>query len=211
MSDGDDDRARHWELIYTQRPANQRSWTELDPLISLSFVDLIGLPTNAAVIDIGGGASTFADRLLADGYTDVTVLDISPSALNELQIRVKAARPQPASQPKLIASNILEWTPQRTFSLWHDRAVFHFLVDDNERVTYREKLRKSTAPGSHVIIAAFAPTGPESCSGLPVRRYSTSELAAFFAPIASVITTETHIHTTPNTSTQPFSWVLLRR
>ena len=206
-----DETSGHWERIYSQRSANERSWTEDVPVASLSLVDLIQLPTDAAIIDIGGGASTFADELLNRGYTDLTVLDIAQVALNELRLRVETANPPPTIRPTLLTANILDWQPQRTFALWHDRAVFHFLVNDDERIAYRDRLGESTALGSHVILATFAPTGPESCSGLSVRRYSTSELVDFFSPIASVISTSAHEHITPNGAKQPFSWVVLRR
>lgn len=168
---------------------------------------MAGTDTDAAVIDVGGGASVLVDELLGAGFGDVTVLDVSESALGTARRRLGAA----AHAVRWLATDLLAWSPSRRYSLWHDRAVFHFLVAEDQRVRYLEVLSEALAPGGHVVIATFAADGPLTCSGLPVRRYSPVELATELGAGFETVTTRREDHLTPAGAIQPFTWVLARR
>jgi hypothetical protein len=208
MSDhlaGAGDRVSHWDHVYEDIGADAVSWYQSQPVVSLELLDLLGMGPEAGTIDIGGGASVLADRLVAMGYRDLTVLDLSPVALEAARKGVGAS-----AAVTWLAQDVLTWEPTRTFALWHDRAVFHFLsgqeVDD-----YRKVLCRALLPGGAVIMATFAPDGPERCSGLPATRYSATDLGEFLGADFSVVENRREIHTTPNGSTQHFSWIAARR
>ena len=193
-----------WKIAYGEKSEEERSWTQLVPADSLGIIDSLGLTNTDAIIDIGGGASYLVDNLRQRGFTDITLLDISADALAE-------SRQRNGDVLNYIATDITQWTPQRTYALWHDRAVFHFLTQREQQDRYVQVLTSATHPGSHVIIATFAPDGPEMCSGLPVQRWSGQQLAERFSENFKLVTTERHEHTTPWGSVQPFAFVLLQR
>ena len=193
-----------WKIAYGEKSEQERSWTQLVPTDSLAIVDSLGLSLTDAIIDIGGGASYLVDNLRQRGFTDITLLDISTDALAE-------SRQRNGDVLNYIATDITQWTPQRTYALWHDRAVFHFLTQPDQQNIYVQALTAATHPGSHVIVATFAPDGPEMCSGLPVQRWSSQQLAECFSEGFKLVTTERHEHTTPWGSVQPFTFVLLQR
>ncbi len=155
---------------------------------------------------MGGGSSFLVDMLVGEGRRDVTVLDHSGVALDTVRARTGAD-----PRVSLVQGNLLEWTPPRRYDLWHDRAVFHFLVEPGERAGYLERLQVALRPGGTVILATFAPDGPASCSGLPVARYSPADLVAVLGPGFRVIEAFREEHVTPTGVTQPFSWVATRR
>ena len=159
-------RRDHWDAAYRDRGAAGVSWFQATPTVSLELFDKLAIPTKAAVLDIGGGASTLVDGLIARGFKDLTVLDVSSEALDTVRLRLGEGGPV-----VLIQGDLLEWRPERRFDVWHDRAVFHFLVDEEDRRSYFRILRSSLVSGGEVILATFAPDGPEYCSGLPVARY----------------------------------------
>lgn len=166
----------------------------------------LSIRPDAAVIDIGGGASTFVDRLVSQGHSDVTVLDISGRALQIAQERL--------SDPKAVKwlhEDILSWEPSRSYDLWHDRAVFHFLVSPKEQATYLAQLDAAVAASGAVILGVFAPDGPPRCSGLPVARYSADDLGAVLRPRFEVVRSLRSEHVTPAGVCQPFTWVAARR
>lgn len=193
-----------WKIAYGDKSENERSWTQLVPSDSLGIIDSLQLDASDSIIDIGGGASYLVDNLRQRGFVDITLLDISPDALAESQQRN-------GDSLNYIATDITQWTPQRTYALWHDRAVFHFLTEPQQQNTYIHALNTATHAGSHAIIATFAPDGPEMCSGLPVHRWSAQELADRFSESFSMMSSERHEHTTPWGSVQPFTFVLLKR
>jgi rhodanese-related sulfurtransferase len=158
-----------------------------------------------AVIDVGGGASTFVDHLLARGFSDVSVLDVSQAALAMTRDRVGSV-----DKVQLVHADIVTWRAARLYSLWHDRAVFHFLVDAADRKRYLDILRSSVLPGGHAVIATFAPDGPDRCSGLPVARYGPDDLRALLDGAFEVLEVRREEHTTPAGITQPFTWVAAR-
>ena len=196
------ERALHWDTAYLSRGETGVSWFQTVPTVSIDLIDLLGTSADAAVLDIGGGASPLVDHLIERGFTDLTVLDIAETALATARNRLAADVPV-----SWLHEDLLQWTPDRQFDLWHDRAVFHFLVEDHERQIYLEKLKVALRPGGSVIIATFAEDGPEFCSGLPVCRYSTDELTSLLRDRVKVIATRREEHRTPTLAMQPFTWI----
>jgi SAM-dependent methyltransferase len=164
----------HWDAVYERKAASEVSWYEPRPEKSLELVRATTLSIADPVIDVGGGASSLVDELLAAGYSDLTVLDISASVLEKLRGRL-APR---ASSVTLLHQDVTAFRPERPYALWHDRAVFHFLARHEDRQRYLEALRQGVRPGGHLIMATFGPSGPERCSGLPTQRYDATKLAA---------------------------------
>jgi SAM-dependent methyltransferase len=181
------------------------SWFQPVATVSTELVHRLGIPKHAAVIDVGGGASYFVDALAAKGFSDLTVLDVSLVALGAVRQRL-GERPTVA----LVHADVLSWAPGRKFDLWHDRAVFHFLVDSSARERYLAKLHLALHGGGTVIVGTFAPDGPEYCSGLPVARYSGDELAEALGPDLEVVEEMREEHVTPAGVTQPFTWLAAR-
>jgi 2-polyprenyl-3-methyl-5-hydroxy-6-metoxy-1,4-benzoquinol methylase len=195
-------RAKHWDTAYETRGATGVSWFQPTATTSIELIERLGIAHGAAIIDVGGGASLLADALIARGFTDVSVLDVSEAALAEVHQRL-------GSNPSvsLLQEDLLAWGPQRRYDLWHDRAVFHFLVDPGDQETYLQTLRGALWPGGFVIMATFASDGPEYCSGLPVSRYSSAELSEALGPEFQVVESFAAQHVTPAEVEQPFTWV----
>lgn len=201
-----EDRRSHWDDRYATVGASEVSWHEEAPTMSLQALDTAGVSPGLSLIDVGGGASLLVDALLDRGFDDLTVLDVSQTALTEASRRV-------SDRPKVtwLPTDLLAWEPARTWAIWHDRAVFHFLTDPNDRATYRSLLCKAVEPGGVIVVATFAMSGPEYCSGLPVVRYDAAGLAAELGSDLEVVATGGTDHHTPSGATQPFTWVALRR
>lgn len=169
-----EERRQHWENVYASKRPTEVSWFENTPATSLALIRASGAAPSTKIIDIGGGASTLVDHLLAEGFDDITMLDLSSKAIEQSQQRLGPA----ASRVHWIAADITRWRPETQYGIWHDRAVFHFLTNTEDRGAYRAALMQALLPGGSVIVATFAPDGPERCSGLPVCRYSPEALAA---------------------------------
>lgn len=199
--------AEHWNKVYETRGADQVSWFQPEPTVSVELIGDTRLDRTQPVIDVGGGASLLVDRLLERGHTDLTVLDVSGNALRLAQRRL-AGR---ANQVSWETSDLLRWRPRRRFALWHDRAVFHFLTDPSDRDRYRELASASVLAGGYLVLATFAADGPEHCSGLPVARYSPEELVATLGAAFNLLTIRREHHRTPAGVDQPFTWLLMRR
>lgn len=199
--------AEHWRQVYEAKQPHEVSWFQPLPTPSLEALDRIAADPSQSFIDIGGGASTLVDALLGRGWRDLTVLDIAEPALATGRQRLG----QRAADFHWVAADIVSWAPDRAFDVWHDRAVFHFLIGEADRTAYRRALRRGTRPGSHVIIATFAPNGPEKCSGLPVRRYDAAGLAAELGPDFLAVADWPQVHVTPRGSEQRFQWAIFRR
>lgn len=178
------------------------SWFQTEPTISLELIETLGVGPDTACLDVGGGASVLVDRLVDAGFSDLSVLDVSKVALDAAHQRLGASAPVTWMQ-----ADILEWRPSRRFGLWHDRAVFHFLTDKDERALYLNALGSGLEPGGAIIMATFAEDGPEYCSGLPVSRYSIDELASTLGSDFAIVKSLKEVHTTPSGATQSFSWV----
>jgi len=197
--------AAQWEALYQANRVNGVSWYQEEPVESLNLLGRLGVETNASVIDIGGGASVFVDFLLSKGFSDLTVLDISRSAIRASRERIGAG-----AKVTWLVHNLLTWEPDRCYDLWHDRAVFHFL-GPNEIKVYQDLLRRSVAPGGSVIMATFAPDGPGWCSGLPVTRYRADQLGEVLGDEFTVVEQRGEVHTTPSGALQPFTWIAASR
>lgn len=198
--------ARHWDRAYEGRGVAGLSWYQPYPSVSIDLIHRLAVPHHAAVVDVGGGASTLVDTLVAEGFTDVTVLDISGAALEAVRSRLGLD-----ARVTFAHEDLLSWSPPRPFDVWHDRAVFHFLVDEPSRRAYLSKLQDAIVPGGLVILATFAPDGPERCSGLPVARYSPEDLSGVLGPGYGVVEQVREEHVTPAGVVQPFTWLAARR
>lgn len=201
------DRSTHWDKVYATKGEAEVSWFQDRPTISLDMIRAANPDHRAAIIDVGGGASRLVDALLQDGYRDIAVLDLSANALDAAKKRIGAA----ASKVDWIVADATAWRPAKTYDVWHDRAAFHFLTDPHDRAAYVERLRAAIAPGGHIIIATFAPDGPEKCSGLPVQRHDSASLAAELGPEFELVETRSEVHHTPWNSTQAFQFCRFRR
>lgn len=168
----------HWNRLYRGKPAAELSWYESHAGRSLRAIQEAGVPAGAPILDIGGGASVLVDDLLMQGYTDVTVLDLAPAALDQSRDRLGPA----AERVTWIAADVTAFHPTRRYAVWHDRAALHFLVRPREQEQYVAVLRSALASRGHVILATFGPGGPTRCSGLPVQRYSAERLSALLGP-----------------------------
>jgi methyltransferase family protein len=196
------ERARHWDSVYADTAVDRVSWYQDAPSLSLELIARLGVERDAAVIDVGGGASTLADHLVEAGVVDVSVLDVSAAALAEGRRRLGDAAPV-----SWLNEDLLAWRPERRFDLWHDRAVFHFLVSSADRETYMQTLRSAIRAEGFVVIATFASNGPKSCSGLPVARYSAAGLSGLLGAGFEVVETRREEHITPGGVMQPLTWV----
>jgi SAM-dependent methyltransferase len=203
----DENRRAHWENVYATKPENEVSWFEESPGLSLELIGLATPSPQSAIIDIGGGASRFADHLVARGFLRVSVLDISVAALEVARARLGAC----ADQVQWIVADVTQWIPTQTFDIWHDRAAFHFLIDPLDRAAYVACMRKAVPPGGHVVIGTFAADGPEKCSGLPVSRYDAAGLADQLGQGFELIAARLHHHITPWHSEQRFQSCVFRR
>ncbi len=201
-------RQRHWESVYENKGAGERSWFQPKPATSLALLDRIGYAPSEALVDVGGGTARLVDALLARGARRLAVLDISEAALAEAKRRVG---PAAAKQVHWIRSDITEATVDGPYAVWHDRAVFHFLTDPADRSAYLERLNRALASGGHVVIAAFALDGPERCSGLPVVRYSPQSLGEVLGEGYTLVETRTEPHETPMGKIQSFVYCVFRR
>ncbi len=163
---------------------------------------------DAGIIDVGGGASTLVDDLVANGYTDLTVLDLSAAALNAARKRLGAQE----SKVRWIEADITRVElPANRYDIWHDRAVFHFLTDAADRAAYVQTVLRSVKPGGHVIVATFGEDGPLQCSGLPVMRYSADELHDQFGAAFQLLDHRREEHHTPSGAVQQFVYCYCRR
>jgi SAM-dependent methyltransferase len=201
------DRA-HWEGSYAQRAPDQVSWYEPLPQRSLELVQATGLGHDASILDVGGGASSLAEELLDMGYTDVTVADISPAALAHAQTALGSN----TARITWVEADIRIHDFGRRYDLWHDRAVFHFMVDAADRKRYLDVLRKTLKPGGHLVLATFGPQGPTQCSGLPVDRYGPDDVQQVLGDDFTLVSSSLVIHRTPSGRSQQFHYAhLLRR
>ena len=201
-------REAHWQQVYTQKSTEQVSWYRPHLDRSLALIAAAGLHPAARIVDVGAGASTLVDDLLDRGFTDIAVVDVASAALEAAQARLGAR----ALGVRWIAGDIT--TPlleDSSVDLWHDRAVLHFLTDPAERSAYLSQLQRCVRPGGHVLLATFAPDGPERCSDLPVVRYTSAELAALLGPDFETIAESREVHRTPRGSSQAFSYALCQR
>lgn len=199
----------HWETVYSTKQTDAVSWFQQHVEHSLQLIAATGIaPADAFIIDVGGGASTLVDDLLAHGYAHLTVLDLSAAALAAAQVRLGERAQQVQWMEADITQAVL---PKHTFDIWHDRAVFHFLTSAEERAAYVERVFHAVKPDGHVIIATFAEDGPTQCSGLPVMRYRPDELHAEFGEALALLKHEKESHVTPAGAVQQFIYCYCRK
>ena len=201
------DRTTHWDNVYATKGEAEVSWFQNSPAISIEMIRAANPDRDADIIDIGGGASRLADALLQDEYRNLTVLDLSANALEAAKKRIGAAAPA----VDWIVADVTTWRPVKAYDVWHDRAAFHFLTDPRDRAAYVERLRSAVAADGHVIIATFAPDGPQTCSGLRVQRYDSTSLSRELGPEFELVETRRDTHHTPWHSTQAFQFSRFRR
>jgi SAM-dependent methyltransferase len=199
-------RSAFWQDVHTGHDVDGVSWWQSVPELSLSLVDATGVGVDRPIIDVGAGWSTLVDHLLGLGYTDLTAIDLSTTALQVVRDRLGPA----GDAVVLQMADVLDLHPDRRYALWHDRAVYHFLTEPDEREDYLASLERCVEPGGHVVVATFGPDGPTTCSGLPIVRYTHEELAAQF-PTYELLGTAGDDHHTPWGATQQFTAVHLRR
>lgn len=202
----DEKSANHWEQVYRTRRETEVSWFQESASLSLELIEKAGLDCDAPIVDVGAGASTLVDGLLARGFKDITLVELASAALDAVRARI-GERPEVA----YLVADVTAWRSTRRFMLWHDRAVFHFMTTAEQRSAYRIALAAAVPRGGSVILATFAEDGPERCSGLPVCRYSSSELAVQFDGLLTLVETRRHVHTTPGGAPQPFTVGLFTR
>jgi len=196
------ERKAHWNTVYHTRSERDVSWFETLPEVSLRLMEAAGLSSETCVIDVGGGDSHLVDVLVARGLDCLAVLDVAGAALDRARTRLGAK----ASVPIWIEADVTgEWS-LKPIDIWHDRAVFHFLTDPEDRTRYGAHLRQTLKVGGAAIVATFAPDGPEKCSGLPVVRYSPAALSQERGSDLSLVETVAHTHTTPWGATQSFQY-----
>lgn len=199
----------HWEGIYSAKPATEVSWYQLHPQLSLELIRrAAGGDLAAAIIDVGGGASTLVDHLLDEGFINLTVLDLSSRALKKTQTRLGERAGRVAwIEADATTANL----PAHHFDIWHDRAVFHFLTVAHDRQRYVDTVSRAVEPGGTVIVATFADDGPERCSGLQVARYRPTELHGEFGSEFHLLEHYRETHHTPFGTEQKFVYCLCKR
>lgn len=191
---------KHWEEVYETKPLSEVSWYEPVPETSLQLINRLNLPKDAAIIDIGGGDSLLVDYLLEQGYTNITVLDISARAIERAKQRLN----NKAERVKWIVSDILQYKTKEKYDLWYDRATFHFLTKPHDQQTYIAAVRKSLKSKGYFLLSTFTTNGPKKCSGLQIQQYSESSLSKllkkYFTKLGCLVKT----HITPFKTMQQF-------
>jgi SAM-dependent methyltransferase len=201
------DAQSHWEKIYTEKAPNAVSWYRPHLETSLNLIEKVAPIQSASIIDVGGGESTLVDDLLARGYENVTVLDISQTAIDVNRKRLGHA----AERVHWLVADItrVELEPA-AYDVWHDRAVFHFLIATSDRVAYVRQVARAVKPGGQVIVSTFGPDGPVKCSGLKVVRYDAESLHSEFGINFRLLGSSMELHQTPFGTVQPFLYCWCR-
>jgi ubiquinone/menaquinone biosynthesis C-methylase UbiE len=194
-------RQQHWERIYATKAPDQMSWFRPHLETSIALIERSATDRSASIIDVGGGTSTLVDDLLARGFRDITVVDISQTALNLAKKRLGEA----STLVRWLDADVTQAPLQvRTYNIWHDRAVFHFLTEPEQRLSYVNKAASSLKIGGHLIVSTFGPQSPARCSGLEVMRYDPGELLAALGSRFRLVESSSESHHTPFGTTQQF-------
>lgn len=207
MEQNPPDRKSHWEQVYSTRKPNEVGWYQAYPDVSLKLIVATGAAKNSAIIDVGGGASFLVDELVALGYENLTVLDISAAAIAMAKTRLGGK----AGAVKWLAADIISFTPPQQYEIWHDRAVFHFLTQAAERRNYLQAASAALPTGGHLIMATFALDGPPKCSGLDVVRYSPESLQQEVGGDFELMESFGGIHVTPSAGKQSYTFCRFMR
>ena len=201
------DAKNHWEELYHSTSPGKVSWYQENPATSLDFIEKTGLPKEAPILDVGSGASTLVDQLLLRGYRNLALLDVSTKALLLTRQRLGGK----ATDVAWHHGDVTRYSLPEQYSLWHDRAVFHFLVDPSDRRAYVTSLRQGLRPQGHLILATFAVGGPTKCSGLDVAQYDTQKITTELGQNFRLIETLEELHQTPAGVEQLFSYFWFTR
>jgi 2-polyprenyl-3-methyl-5-hydroxy-6-metoxy-1,4-benzoquinol methylase len=201
------DRKKHWEQIYQTKQLNEVSWYQSTPDTSLNFFDQFKIPKEAKIIDVGGGDSLLVDHLLDRGYADITVLDISESAL----LRAKLRLGDQAARVKWIIADAASFLPAEQYDFWHDRAAFHFLTQEKEIENYINTVQKSIKPSGILVIGTFSEKGPKKCSGIEIKQYSEDSMTDRLKPFFEKIECISVEHKTPFDTIQQFVFCSFRK
>lgn len=198
---------QHWDKIYSEKQPTEVSWYEPMPEVSLELIKSCELPKDAAIIDIGAGDSFLAEFLVAQDYTDVTVVDISSTAIE----RAKERMCEKADKVNWIVSDILDYKPEKQFDLWHDRAAFHFLTEAGKKEEYLRILDESVKPGGFVVMGTFSDKGPTTCSGLDIQQYSVGQMQQLFQEKFDLLSGKNIDHNTPSGGVQNFTFCSFKK
>lgn len=204
---GNFDRKNHWENIYTTKELENCSWFQPTPVTSLEFIEKTNIPKYSKIIDVGGGDGFLTDSLLDKGYTDITVLDISETALE----RAKERLGNKADKVKWLVGDAANFAPPEKYDLWHDRAAFHFLTDQNDVNNYVATAKSAINDNGVLIVGTFSESGPKKCSGIEIKQYSGESLSKVFESGFKRINCVNVDHTTPFNSTQNFTFCSFRK
>ena len=202
-----ENRKQHWNAVYEEKTSTKVNWYEPLPQISLDSVAQCNLSKDAAIIDIGGGDGFLAEFLVAKGYKDVSVLDISEKAVE----RAKKRLGHRGEGITWIVADVTEFSPERQYDLWHDRATFHFLTEEQEATQYLKTLNQAVKPGGFVILGTFSENGPANCSGLEVKRYAVGDMQKLFSEGFITMNSKNLDHSTPSGAIQNFTFCSFRK
>jgi 2-polyprenyl-3-methyl-5-hydroxy-6-metoxy-1,4-benzoquinol methylase len=200
-------RQAHWENVYTRKGEREVGWFQENPAPSLELIAQLTATPDAAIIDVGGGASRLVDNLIEKGFRNITVLDLSASALDAAKTRLG----ERSAKVHWIITDVTSFEPPQAYDIWHDRAAFHFLTEASDRAAYIARLEQALKIGGHAIIATFALDGLDRCSGLPVVRHDAASLGRALGPGVELIRAKRHEHATPWGSPQIFQFSVFRR
>ncbi|MHA2301640.1 MAG: class I SAM-dependent methyltransferase [Candidatus Thorarchaeota archaeon] len=197
----------HWEEIYKTKPSTEVSWYQMRPSLSLKLIEAAGIEKGQGIIDVGGGSSMLVDCLLDEGYEDLAVLDISEWALMIARARLGDRE----DNVEWYEADATEFQLPRKFYLWHDRAVFHFLTDEQDRRKYVNVLKEALMPEGYLVMATFAIDGPKMCSGLDTVQYDEESMSLELGDGFTLIEKMNEAHVTPGDKEQKFTYFLYQR
>ena len=197
----------HWENVFATKQETEVSWYQQKPETSLQFFIDNQIPKTAKIIDFGGGDSYLIDNLLEMGYTDLFLLDISANAIERIKKRLGSK----ADKVTFIVSDVLDFQPKTTFDVWHDRASFHFLTEENEIADYRSLVTNAINENGFLFLGTFSENGPLKCSGLQITQYSESKLKSIFGTAFDKINCFIENHQTPFETIQNFIFCTFRK
>jgi hypothetical protein len=201
------DQNAHWDRVYAEKRAEEVSWRQDEPTLSLKLIARTGVEPDAPIVDVGGGASTLVDHLLGRGFRDISVLDIAASGLNQAKSRLG----DQGQKVKWVVHDVTSWRSPRKHRLWHDRAVLHFLTSPGDQAAYVQTLRAALEGDGWAIIAGFAPGGPVKCSGLEIVQHDGVSLSKLLGDEFQLMETHGEVHLTPWGAEQAFRYHLFRR
>ena len=197
----------HWENIYSSKKEDGVSWFQEHPKTSIDLIEKYSTDKSISIIDIGSGRSKILKNLIENEYVDLTYLDISQEACSKSKISLGAKQ----DLVQWYVENVLDFNTEKNFSIWHDRAVFHFLISKDDVEKYKQVVLKNIVQGGYLILGTFSENGPEKCSGLNVSRYSTESLKEIFNPEFKMIESFTIDHKTPFNTTQNFLFSIFKK